>query len=139
MAKIVEATLAASAARTATASFDPGVLASGEFSGLRELNGAPIEVLEVVIVATALSLTPSVVPSIEVYNPASGTWVAVLTGAAITTAAPTTVALRVGPYIAAVANLAAQAVIGRSWRVTMTAADTDSLTYSIGVRVYQPD
>jgi hypothetical protein len=76
------------------------------------------------------------VPTIEVYNPASGTWIAVLTGAAITTAAPTTVTLRVGPYITAAANVAAQALLGRAWRVTMTAGDADSLTYSISARVY---
>ena len=136
MARIIEATLAASAARTVTTSFDPGVLASGEFSSLRELNASAIEVLEVVIVATALAATPSVTPSIEVYNPASATWVAVLTGTAITTAAPTTVTLRVGPYITAAANVAAQALLGRAWRLTMTAGDADSLTYSAVARVY---
>lgn len=135
MAKIVEATLAASAARTVTTSFDPVDLASGEFNALRELNAAPVRFLEVVIVATALTGTPSVTPSIEVYNPTSGTWVTVLTGTAMTTAAPTTASLRVGESVTAVANVAAQALLGRRWRVTMTAGTADSFTYSVGVRV----
>lgn len=136
MARTIEATLAASVGRTATASFDPTALATGEFSALRELNAGGIEFLEVVIVATALVSTPSVVPTIEVFDPTSATWIVALTGAAITTAAPTTVTLRTGPYLVAVANLASQALLGRRWRVTMTHGNANSMTYTVSARAY---
>jgi hypothetical protein len=88
--------------------------------------------LKVVIVATAKTSSPSVVPTIEAYDPASATWVTVLTGAAITTAAPTTVTLNVNPQMVAVTNITANAMVSPRMRVTMTAGNTDSLTYSVG-------
>ncbi len=125
MAKIIEAALATSAARTTTTSFEvPSALI-----------GVAPDVLEICIVATALAATPSVVPSIEVYNSSSDSWVAILTGSAITTAAPTTVTLRVGPNVVAAANLAAPGIVGPRWRVTMTHGDADSITYSVQARV----
>ena len=112
-------TLYASAARTATptaAEFDADLLRDAE-------------VLEVQIVSTAINLTPSVVPTIEVYNELAAAWMTVLTGAAITTGSAS-VRLLFGPNVAASANVAAQGIIGRRMRLKMTHADTDSITYS---------
>lgn len=87
--------------------------------------------VEVIINTTVDGAAASVTPTIEGKDPASGEYYAILTGAAV--AATGTVVLRVYPGLAAVANVAVSAVLPRTWRVTMTAADTDSLTYSIGV------
>jgi hypothetical protein len=108
----------ASAARTATTSTSDIVATNAR--GVR-----------VIINATAKTSTPSVVPTIEVKDPVSGVYTAVLTGAAITDAA--NVQLRVYPGIAAVNNLSANDVIARTFRVTMTAANANALTYSVGV------
>jgi hypothetical protein len=108
----------ASAARTTTTSTSDIVATNAR--GVR-----------VIINATAKADSPSVVPTIEVKDPVSGVYTAILTGAAITDAA--NVQLRVYPGIAAVTNLAVNDVIARTFRVTMTAANANSLTYSIGV------
>lgn len=86
--------------------------------------------LVVVIDVTAITATPSIVPTIQMKDVLSGKYVDVLTGAAIT-AVGTTV-LYVDPRVAAVANVAANRPLGRLMRVVMTAADADSATYSVG-------
>lgn len=83
--------------------------------------------------ATAAAATPSVVPTIEGYDETSGTWYTILTGAAIT--GVSTVTLKVYPGITASANVAVSDVLPRTWRLTMTAADADSLTYSAGANL----
>jgi hypothetical protein len=110
-------TIAASAARTTTTTFGPFVNRNGR-------------TLRITIRATALSASPSVVPSILAVSPGGGT-TSLLTGTAITTAAPTEQVLEVGPDLAAAANTKAQAVAPSRYSVVMTAGDADSLTYAV--------
>lgn len=89
--------------------------------------------LTVIIDATASAATPSVVFTIERYNPVGGDWTAVLASAAVTGAGNTV--LVVGPGVTAVANAAANTSVPFTWRVTATAGDADSLTYSVYAEV----
>ena len=73
------------------------------------------------------------VPTIEGYDEVSGQWVTLLTGAAITGTGTTTLTLYPGVTVSA--NVAVSDVLPRTWRVTMTAADADSLTYSVGANL----
>lgn len=107
--------LYASAARTTTptaVTFDAGTAAS----------------LHLVIDVTAATATPSVVPTIDAYDALSGKWYNMLTGLAIT--ATGTTVLKVGRGIAAVANAAAADALPGHLRLTMTHADSDSITYT---------
>lgn len=113
-------TLLASAARTATVTGDPqtSLLHRG---------------LHLIIDVTAVTLTPSVVFTIQAQDPASGQWYTVLASAAIT--ATGTTVLKVYPGITAAANLAASDVLPHVWRLLATHADADSITYSCGVNL----
>lgn len=112
-----EGTLLASAARTATAST----------SDQTNYNARGVRVY---INATAVTLTPSVTFSIEEKDSVSGTYTAILTSAAVTTTGHTV--LTVYPGATAAANVTASHPLPRTWRVTATHADTDSITYSVG-------
>lgn len=83
--------------------------------------------------ATAKTATPSVVVAVEGYDPASDSWYTILASAAITDAGTTL--LHVYPGVVAAANSRANFRLPRTWRVTATHADGDSLTYSVGVSV----
>jgi len=109
-------TVLASAARTATISSSAVV---GE-----EHRGAHI-----IVRATASAATPSVVPTVEGYDSVADAWYTILTGAAVT--GVSVVVLKVYPGITAVANVAVSDCLPARWRVTMTAGDADSLTYSV--------
>jgi hypothetical protein len=85
--------------------------------------------LHLVIDVTAVVDTPSVVPTIEALDPVSGKWYSLLVGAAIV--ATGTTVLKVYPGIAPVAGGAASDVVPNTFRVTMTHADADSITYSV--------
>lgn len=111
-----EYVLLASAARTATISTADQTNRNGQ-------------AVQVVINATAETATASVVPTIEGKDPISGTYYVLLTGAAVD--AVGIVALTVGLGVTSVTNVAIGTVLPKTWRVTMTAADADSLTYSI--------
>lgn len=89
--------------------------------------------VQVTIKATAAADTPSVVPTIEGYDPASDSWYTLLTGAAVTGVSAVT--LTVYPGVTVAANVAASQALPAVWRVTMTAADADSLTYSVGANL----
>lgn len=112
-----EGTLLASAARTATTSS----------ADQTNYNAKGVRIF---INATASAATPSVVFTVEVKDPVSATYTAVATSAAITGAGHTVVT--VYPGITTAANVSIAHVLGRTWRVTATAADADSLTYSVG-------
>ena len=114
-------TVAASAARTTTLTSDDYTVPYGK-------------TLTLIINATALSATPSVVPTIQGVTPL-GVVYTVLTGAAITTAAPTTVVMRVGAGCPETANLSTGIPVPAVFRIVMTAGDSDSLTYSIQAEV----
>lgn len=84
--------------------------------------------LHLIISATAAAATPSVVPTIQGKD-AAGIYYDLLVGAAITGTGVTV--LKIYPGITAVANGAAADFLPQVWRVLMTAADADSLTYSM--------
>lgn len=113
-------TLLESAARTATVS-----------SADQKINNMRGVRVSINTTAKGEGATPSVVPTIEVKDPVSGTYTAVLTGAAITDVGH--VEMVVYPGITAAANVAASMAMSNVYRVTMTHADTDSITYSVGV------
>jgi hypothetical protein len=116
----VESTVLASAARTATVS-------SSDLTN-NYLRGGHI-------IMTSITSSPSVVPTIEGKDPISGTYYTILTGIAITATGITI--LKVYPGAAAAVNAIAADVLPKTWRVTMTHGDADSITYSVafaGVR-----
>lgn len=106
-----------SAARTATT--NSGDLDNGQHRGLH-----------VVIDVTAVSATPSVVFTIQGKDEVSGAYYTLLASAAITGTGTTV--LRVYPGLTASANLVANDVLPKTWRVLATHADSDSITYSVG-------
>ena len=110
-------TIVGSAARTTTTTFGPFINRQGRS-------------LRITVLATALSATPSVVPKIQSVSP-GGVATDLLTGTAITTAAPTEQVLLITPDLAASANVIAQTVAPSRYNVVMTAGDADSLTYAI--------
>lgn len=116
--------IAASAARTATTSFTSGGSTSNGFAPPRGFQG-----VRVYISATAKSATPSVVFTLEVKIPGTTTWVALATSAALTDAG--SAYLEVSPGAGVVSNKSVGGRIGKGFRVTATAGDSDSLTYSI--------
>lgn len=85
----------------------------------------------VIIDVTATADTPSVVPTIQGKDSVSGKYYTLLVGAAITTTGTTV--LRVYPDLAPSANLIADDIVPSKFRVLMTHADADSITYSVGV------
>jgi hypothetical protein len=101
-------TLYASAARTAT----PTAVT---------FNMRNDSMLRVVLDATAITATPSVVVTVDVFDSASAKWVTVLTSAAITT-------------VSTNALTAVTGLVGMV-RVTVTHADADSITYSVGAHL----
>lgn len=109
-------TLLASAARTATTSSADQTLFNGRG-------------VAVIIDVTAVTGAPSVTFAIEVKDSVSSKYVAVLTSAAITGTGTTR--LRIYPGITATANVSASDIMDRTWRVTATHANADSITYSV--------
>lgn len=92
--------------------------------------------IHVVIDVTAVPGVDTVTFSIEGKDPASGRWYTLLTSAAVvatTAAAP--LVLRVGPGLTAAANLVANDVVPRVFRVTATHSAATNFTYSVGVNL----
>lgn len=87
--------------------------------------------IRVVIDATAVTATPSVVMTLDVLDSASGKWVNLLTGAAIATVSTNTYLVGIG--VTAAANAAANVALGDFCRLTLTHGDADSITYTGGV------
>ncbi len=118
MANVLESptTILASAARTATAT-------SSAFRLPHTSRGFAIQ-----MAATALAATPSVVPKVQ--HLVGDTWTDVMAGVAVTTA--TTQNLIYHPSAADVANISESSTTVKDvFRVVCTAADSDSLTYSV--------
>ena len=82
------------------------------------------------ISATAASATPSVVVSVRAVNPLNGNVGSVLLAAAAITGI-TEITLRLGPGVAAVANLAGSTPLPAKISIDPVHGDSDSLTYSI--------
>lgn len=110
----------ASAARTATPTVDDVVVPYGK-------------TLTVIIDVTAVTATPSVVPTIRGVTD-GGIVYDVLTGAAITGTGDDRV-LRVGDGVADVANLGTSIPLPKTFRVVFTHADADSITYSVTLQI----
>jgi hypothetical protein len=113
--------LYASVARTATPT--PVEVTERSFDGAR-----------IVIDATAINLTPSVVFNIEGYEPISNKWYLILASAAIV-AVGTTV-LRIHSGAAETANVSTNQVLPMRWRVRPVHGDTDSITYTVAAEMW---
>lgn len=111
-------TLLASAAKTATATYEPPSQ-NKDYSGVI-----------VVIDCTAIVTAPSVVFTIQGYDEASGQWYDILASAAVT--AVSTTRLQVHPAITASANAKSSDLLPRRWRVKATHSNANSITFSIG-------
>lgn len=86
--------------------------------------------LIVVINVTAQGAAPSVVFSIQGYDPASDTVYTLLTSAAVV--APGQTVLQVSPDVVAVANTRANSILPEQIIIHAAVGNADSLTYSIG-------
>lgn len=117
-----EATVYASAARTATPSA----------TDLKNISGRGVTV---VIDVTAASATPSVVVTIDGKCTLSGKYYNILTSAAITGIGTTT--LRIYPDLTPSANVAVNSIVPRVFRIVVTHADADSITYSVSVNYHR--
>ena len=85
----------------------------------------------VIIDVTAITATPSIVPTIQGKDSVSGEYYTLLVGVAIT--ATGTTILKVYPGLTASANVIANDIVPSKFRILMTHADADSATYSVGV------
>lgn len=111
-----EATLLASAARTTTQT-------GSDITNLSA--NALVVVLDMTVVGTG-----SVTVTIEGKDSASGKYRTLLAGSAVTT--NTTNTYKVGPSVAAVANSIGQDYLPPVFRITVTANNANSATYSVG-------
>jgi len=112
-----EGTALASAARTATVSS----------ADITNLGGRGIHVVLDVTVDPA---SASIVLTIEGKDPASDNYYTILTSAAVTSVS--TNIYRVHPDLTPAANLIVNDFIPKTFRITVTHADADSMTYSVG-------
>ncbi len=86
-----------------------------------------------VIDCTAATATPSVVFTFDLYDPASGKTVNLLTTAAITGTGTTTI--RIDPHLTAAGGTVAKEHVPPYLVITATHADADSITYSVGLHL----
>jgi hypothetical protein len=87
-----------------------------------------------IVDVTAIGPAPTITVTIEAFDIASGKWYALLTSAAIT-AVGTTV-LKIYPGVTPAANAAASDILPPTWRMRVTHGNSDSITYSIGARLF---
>jgi len=113
----IEGTAFASAARTATVSCDD----------ITNLGGKGIVVI---LDVTASAATPSITLKVQGKDPVSEEYYDILESAAVT--GTSTNVYRVHPDLTASPNLIAKDVIPKTFRITMTHSDADSITYSVG-------
>ena len=113
-------TLLASAARTA----------SNDTADQTNYNGRGVHI---VIDVTAIAATPSVVFTVQGKDALSGKYYTLLASAAIVGTGTTV--LRIFPGATAAANLTANDILPRTWRVSIAHGDADSITYSVGASV----
>jgi hypothetical protein len=113
-----QGTLLASAARTATVSSS-------------DQTNYNVRGVKVFIDVTAVTGTPSITVAIEEKDSIGGDYKAILTSAAITGILTTPTILTVYPGVTVAANVALSEPLSRTWRVTVTHANADSITYSV--------
>jgi hypothetical protein len=87
--------------------------------------------IHVILDVTAVAATPSVVVTINALDNASGKYYTLLTSAAVTGTG--TYVYKVFPAATAVANQVVNDIAPRNIRITLTHADADSITYSLGI------
>jgi hypothetical protein len=87
----------------------------------------------VVFINVSLIGTGSITVTIQGKDPASGTYYTILASAAIVTSVFGT--LTVYPGAAVTANVSANAVLPRQWRIAVTANNANPVNYSIGASV----
>ncbi len=83
--------------------------------------------------STAITASPSIVVTVDMYDSLSNSYSTLLTSAAITSA--TTVVLKLGPGLTAAANVAVLDYLPDQVRVTCTHGDADSITYSVAAHL----
>ena len=115
----VEATALASAARTATTN-SPDIV---------NYNGRGVVVI---LDITAFAATPVLTLSIEGKDPVSGGYYTILIGAAINVAGASRNIYVVYPGITETANVDVSFPLPRTFHITVTHGDADSVTYSVG-------
>ena len=93
--------------------------------------GVDINVVEAVIITTAVGVTPSTVFSIQGWDPASSTWETLISSAAVI--ATGTTSIQVNPGSASVTNVSAQRVVRQKMRVLATHGNAVSHTYSVSL------
>lgn len=112
---------------------EEGVLvASGAYTATAQQEFAVVGCASVVAIninTSAAGVSPSTVPTVEYFDPASQSWVVILTGVAIT--ATGNITLLVGPHAANVANVAQNSALHGRMRINMTHGNGTSHTYSI--------
>ncbi len=122
--------LAGGVERTATPVFDIDVddplFEYGPLTNHQRFRGAHI-----IFDVSAINTTPSVVATIDGYDYGSSSWYSIGTGIAVTTAVQTV--YKVHPDLTAVANLVFKDGLPYLWRVILTHADGEGITYSLAV------
>jgi hypothetical protein len=108
-------------------------LESGAYTASQDFEFAPWDAVGVIVVidATAKASTPSVVFTVQGYDEISGKWYDILASTAVTDVSTTK--LVVDPRVTVAANAAAAHPLVPKMRVHAVAADSDALTYSIGI------
>lgn len=106
-----------------------GLTATASSNDLANPYGKGVKVVFDVTAGTSLSL----VLTIEGKDPASGKYYTILTGASVTGAA--TNVYTVYPGVTTASNVAVSNVIPRTWRVTVTASNTNAGAYTVGASV----
>lgn len=87
--------------------------------------------LIVTLVVTAKTSSPSITFAIQAYDPASATWITLLTSAAIINTS--TNRITVSPQVTTVSNVSLNGVIPDTVRIFVDHSNTDSITYSVGL------
>lgn len=91
--------------------------------------------VRIVIDVTAVTATPSVVPTLAFKDDLSGKWVTLLTGNAVTAVGTTT--LTIYPGVTASAAVALSDFIHERMRLAMTHGDADSITYTVSAHLME--
>lgn len=93
------------------------------------VNSGRAKELRIVIDATAITATPSVVFTVDGQDSTSGKWFNIITSAAIVAVGTTVLTVALGVTVAA--NVAVSAPLPQTFRVVATHGDADSITYSV--------
>ena len=115
---VVDQILAASAPRTASPTLTPASFVDRSVAGI------------IVVVVVTSAGTGSITATIEGFDSASGTWYTILASAAITTNSTNVIAAYPGANV--VANSRADLPMPRTFRVTITHNNANTITYSVG-------